>query len=73
MTLYQSLLSDEQEQIEAFWDGMLIGERVEGEFIIECRQVDGFYVEYKKKNKHYVDMRAFQNPDLLEPYFEKEN
>jgi hypothetical protein len=35
------------EQIEAFWDGMSIGERTEGEFKIECRQISGFYVEYK--------------------------
>ncbi len=62
-------MADEMEQIEAFWDGVFVGERKDGEFIIECRQVDAFYVEYKKKDKHYVDMRAFANPDLLEPYF----
>ena len=49
------------EQIEAFWNGVLIGERKEGEFTIECRQIDGFCVEYKK-DKHYVDMCAFKNP-----------
>ena len=37
------------EQIEAFWDGVLVGERKEGDFIIECRQIDSFYVWYKKK------------------------
>jgi hypothetical protein len=31
------------EQIEAFWDGVLIGERMEGELKIICKQIDGFY------------------------------
>ena len=50
---------------------MLVGERKEGDFIIQCRQIDSFYVGYKKKDKRYVDMRAFKNPDLLGPYFNK--
>ena len=49
MTIYQFLASDEMEQIEAFLEGVLVGEIKEGEFVIECRQIDGFYVEYKKK------------------------
>jgi hypothetical protein len=71
MTLYQFQLSDEMEQIEAFWGGILVGERKEEEFTIECRQIDDFYVEYKKQGKHYVDMRYFRNPDLLKPYFDQ--
>jgi hypothetical protein len=68
MTLYQFLRSDEMEQIEAFWDGVLVGNRSEGAFVIECRQIDDFYVEYKILGGHYIDMCAFKNTDLLQPY-----
>jgi hypothetical protein len=68
MTLYQFLRSDEMEQIEAFWDGVLVGSRSEGAFVIECRQIDDFYVEYKILGGHYIDMCAFKNTDLLHPY-----
>ena len=61
------------EQIEAFWDGALIGDRMEGDHKVECRQIDGFYVEYKFDitGEHYIDMRSFNNPDLLQPYFDQ--
>jgi hypothetical protein len=71
MTLYQFSLSDEMGQIEAFWDGMLVGQRKSGEFLIECRQIDDFYVEYKILEKQYIDMRSFRNPDLLMPYLDQ--
>jgi len=72
MTLYQFNALDEMEQIEAFWKGVLIGEVTEGEeSTIECRQIDGFYVEYLKRNGAYVDMRSFQNPDLLQRYLDQ--
>jgi hypothetical protein len=61
------------EQIEAFWNGVFIGERKEGEFTIECRQIDAFYVEYKIKDKQYFDVRSFRNPDLLKPYFDSQH
>lgn len=71
MTLYEFNSADEMEQIEAFWNGVLIGKRNEGEFIIECRQIDDFYVEYKIKEHQYIDMRSFRNPDLLQPYLDQ--
>ena len=71
MTLYQFNSFDEMEQIEAFWYGVLVGERKDGEFTIECRQIDDFYVEYKIQDKHYHDMRSFRNPDLLTPYLDQ--
>jgi hypothetical protein len=49
--------------------GLLVGEYESDCFTFECRQIDGFYVDYKKKDKYYVDMRTFRNPDLLQPYF----
>jgi len=68
MTLYQFNIADEMEQIETFWNGVLIGKRNDGEFIIECRQIDDFYVEYKITDHHYIDMRSFKNPDMLKLY-----
>jgi hypothetical protein len=71
MTLYEFNSADEMEQIEAFWNGVLVGIRHEGAFEIECRQIDGFYVEYKIKDHQCVDIRAFNNPDLLQPYLDQ--
>lgn len=71
MTLYEFNAADEMEQIEAFWNGVLIGKRNNGEFEIECRQIDDFYVEYKIKGHQYIDMRSFKNPDLLQPYLDQ--
>jgi hypothetical protein len=71
MTLYQFNNADEIEQIEAFWNGIQVGERGKGDFKIECRQIDDFYVEYKILGGHYIDMRSFKSPDLLEPYLDQ--
>jgi hypothetical protein len=62
---------DEMEQLEAFWNGVYIGERSDGEFKIECRQVEDFYVEYKMIGGHYIDMRSFKSPDMLQPYLDQ--
>ena len=71
MTLYEFNGADEMEQIEAFWNGVVIGERSDGEFKIECRQIEDFYVEYKIKDHQYIDMRSFKNPDLLQNYLDQ--
>lgn len=71
MTLYEFLILDEIKQIEAFWSGVPIGSRGEGAFVIECRQIDDFYVEYKILGGHYIDMCGFKNPDLLQPYLNR--
>jgi hypothetical protein len=68
MTLYEFLRLDEMDQIEAFWNGVPVGTRSEGAFVIECRQIDDFYVEYKLLGGHYIDMCGFKNTDLLQPY-----
>jgi hypothetical protein len=70
MTIYQFNMLDEGEQIEAFWDAILVGEYEADGFRFECRQIDDFYVEYKKSDKFYVDMRTFRNSNLLQPYFD---
>jgi len=68
MSLYEFLVSGEMEQIEAFWTGVFVGQRSDGQFVMECRQIDDFYVEYKILGGHYIDMCAFRNPELLQPY-----
>jgi hypothetical protein len=68
MTLLEFSKLDELDQIEHFWDGTLIGERRDGDFVIQCRQIDGFYVEYKIMGGYYLDMWIFTNPDYLAPY-----
>jgi hypothetical protein len=71
MTLYQFLMLDEMDQLEAFWNGVFIGQRANGGFVIECRQVDDFYVGYTILGGHYIDMCGFKNPDLLQPYLKQ--
>lgn len=69
MTLYEFAFMDELSQLEAFWDGNFVGEQRNGEFVMMCRQVDDFYVEYKTLGGHYIDMNVFTNSSRLELYF----
>jgi hypothetical protein len=71
MSLYEFLRLDELDQLEMFWDGVYIGERRDGGFVIECRKVEDFYVEYTIIGGHYIHIYGFRNPDLLQPYFDK--
>ncbi|HEV7333515.1 MAG TPA: hypothetical protein VGN63_20950 [Flavisolibacter sp.] len=68
MTLPNFAKLEKSKQVALFWQGVLIGQRLEGQSLIECRQIDGFYVEYKILEKHSHNLRCFQNPDLLHPY-----
>lgn len=68
MTLAEFALLDKMQQVKRFWQGVLVGQRLEGQSLIECRQIDGFYVEYKILEKHELNLRCFQNPDHLHPY-----
>ncbi len=71
MTIDQFCALDEKEQIVAFWEGTIVGERKEGEYRVVCKQIEDFYVEYLMLGNIYKDMRAFKNPDLLQPYLDK--
>ena len=71
MTLHEFSMLDKMKQVEAFWDAPLVGVINEDEFLIECRQIDSFYVEYKIQEGYHTDMRSFKNPDLLTPYLEQ--
>lgn len=68
MTLSEYARLDKIQQIKRFWSGSLVGQRFEGQSLIECRQIDGFYVEYKILEKDPLNIRCFQNPDKLQPY-----
>lgn len=71
MTIDQFSSLDERDQIEAFWEGSLVGERKDEDYRIVCMQIEDFYVEYLILGNIYKDMRAFKNPDLLQPYLEQ--
>jgi hypothetical protein len=73
MTLAEYARQDKSQQVKQFWQGVLVGQRLEGQSLIECRQIDGFYVEYKILEKHALNLRCFQNPDLLQPYLSSIN
>ena len=73
MTLPQFNRLSEMEQIELFWDAVHIGERKDGGYVLVCRQIEDFYVEYKidPDNEMYVDLRVFRDTSLIEPYLEQ--
>jgi hypothetical protein len=71
MTLQHFAQLDGMEQLEIFWSGEFIGELSDGEFRMICHQVNDFYIEFKILGGHYLDMKTFKNPDLLEPYLEQ--
>jgi len=68
MTLFNYARLDKAQQVKRFWNGVLIGQRFEGQSLVECRQIDGFYVEYKILEKHQQNLRYFEDPDQLQPY-----
>ena len=68
MTLNEYIGLDKPQQVKRFWNGQFVGKRFEGQSLVECRQIDGFYVEYKIFEKETIDLRCFQNPDMLYPY-----
>lgn len=73
MTLAEFARLDKPQQVRQFWQGVLVGQRLEGQSLIECRQIDGFYVEYKILEKGTRNLKCFQNPDLLQPYLSSIN
>ena len=69
MTLYEFMQLDEMEQIEAYWEGVLVGSYTKDSKVFECKQIDDFYVEYRRVDgQFYRDMKCHKNPKLIEPY-----
>ena len=69
MTLYEFMQLDEMEQIEAYWEGVLVGSYTKDSKVFECKQIDDFYVEYRRVDgQFYKDMKCHKNPKLIEPY-----
>lgn len=68
MTLYDFAFMDELSQLEAFWEGDFIGERCDGGFVMMCRQVGDFYIEYKTLGGHYINVDVFTNLSRLDLY-----
>lgn len=71
MTLQDFVRLDGMEQLEIFWNGEFVGELCDGEFRMVCHQVNDFYIEFKILGGHYLDVRTFRNPDMLEPYLDQ--
>lgn len=72
MDLYQFTLLDERQQQKIFEKGVLVGRLSRNGWDYECRQVDYFYVEYRKEpyEGEYLSLRTFTNPDGLQRYLE---
>ncbi|MBC7510085.1 MAG: hypothetical protein H7320_15265 [Ferruginibacter sp.] len=71
MTLYQYNDLDELEQHETLWEhGVMIGERVEGEYKLILYQIFTFYIElyYHIENNVLHRLRTFSNTELLKDY-----
>jgi len=47
MTIYQFLAADEEQQVQAFWNGVFVGERTDDGYTIVCHQHQSFYIEVK--------------------------
>ena len=75
MTLYEFNSLDEQEQAEAVWDSVHIGERWVEEHNILLYQRDEFYFEvfHHKEYKVIRRIRAFRNVSQLGPYLDSIN
>lgn len=76
MTLYDFIRLDEMEQMDAVWDGVLLGEREDEQYKIKLYQIDSFYVEayYGKDNPSVVrEFRPFASTNPLAPYLDQIN
>ena len=73
MTLYDFRALDEAEQIEAFWDGILVGSATIDGYQYECRQVNDFYINFRiQSGRFYRDMHCHKNTVLIEPFLSNE-
>ena len=68
LSLYDFIQLDEMEQIEAYWEGVLVGSYTKDGKEFECKQIEDFYVEYRIERNLYRDMKCHKNPNLIEPY-----
>ena len=74
MTMYDFQLLPEQEQTDLLHkNGLYIGKRKEGCFIILLYQCENFYVEvvYRKYRSHVKQLHCFDSTELLDPYLEQ--
>lgn len=73
MTLYQFVLLKRDEQANAVWDGVFLGERFYKGIHIQLYSVGDFYVElsYDAKKNKILRMRPFSSRRLLDPYLKK--
>ncbi len=76
MTLYEFNSLDETGQHEAVWyNGVMVGDRIEGEHKIILYQLFSFYVElfYNADHKVLQRLKSLSNTELLDGYIDKFN
>ena len=74
MTLYEFNALDETEQHEVVWnDGVMVGDRMEGEHRIVLYQIFSFYVELFYHTEYNVlrRLRSFSSTECLDAYIDQ--
>ncbi len=73
MTLYEFKQLDTNEQMEAIWKGIHIGNRRDREHNIVLYQIDGFYAEvyHHKFDNDIKRVRTFSSTNCLDPYLDQ--
>ena len=71
MTLKEYKDLDEIEQILLFWKGCYIGSFREDDYVYECRQLDGFYIELRTDLCSFAEIFCHMDTNFLDPYLDK--
>ena len=71
MTLQEYKDLDELEQILLFWKACPVGSFTEDDYVYECRQLDGFYIELRTDGSSIAEIFCHRDTNLLDPYLDK--
>jgi hypothetical protein len=71
ITLYDFIAMDDNGRADAAWSGTYLGERQEGELIVQLYSLPDFYAEvfYDSARNQVARIRGFKKLQLLAPYF----
>jgi hypothetical protein len=70
LSLYAFVAMSETEQANIVWEGTYLGNRLEGQHMVQLYSVSTFFVEvfYDISNNRISRLRPFKSTRLLEPY-----
>lgn len=70
MTIYKFVSLNEVHKAYAVWDGVCLGTRRDGDFVVKLYGVGNFYVEafYCEESNKILGFKPFTGTALLEPY-----